>query len=230
MELARGLHDFSIQLGIDVKLVLSPESVEDVCYSIFATFRSEGSIAVSKPACIRAVVYSPNFELRFFARPETGEAMVTLYTFHEDASRAREIVRKLCRVVNLFTKATRGFVEGFSDARMSVKIMTTVKRDVAHHVVEVVSRDFGASLRVSEFRDLDDSKIKVFSGFLTRSGSQCVSLRIVVIEKRSRYASLSITLETPLPSFPQSVEDAACSLVGLAKAIVDYSILSNLRF
>ena len=229
MELAVGFRDFSIQLGLDAKLFLSPESVEDVCYSIFATFRGEGNVAVSKPACIRAVVYGSRFELRFFARPESGEGVVTLYTFHEDFSHARELVKRLCRAVDMLRKAIKGFVNRFSDIRVSIKIVTSVRRDIANRIIETTSRDFGASLRVSEFRNLDDSSIKVFSGSMSSSRLRYVSLRIVVMEKRSGYSSISITLETPISeALLNSLEGVACDLVGLARAIIDYSILTSI--
>ncbi len=225
----RSLTSFSLQLGVELSLAMEPPAVEDACYSLFAEFSKVATVSVSKPSCVRVIVYGPNFELRFFARHGAGEALVSINAFCEDSARARQSISMLLDVYRRFFRVCRGYVTSITSSRAFVKVVTTMPKDEVSKSIKVLSEDFGASLRVVEFRDLDDSSIRVFTGFIPVSGGlKGVFSRIVVVERRGLYATLSITLETQVNGDdPRDVEDKVYGLVGLARALMDLVALPH---
>ena len=197
--------------------------IEDVCYSLFVEFSKSASVSVSKPSCIRAIVYGPMFELRFFARPATGEALVTIYSFCENPSTSRQGITKLLEVFKSFSKISRSYVLELGEAKVFSKVVATLPTETASKSVNVLSEGFGASLRIAEFRDLDDSSIRVFTGYIPRAGSLGgVHARVVIVERSGSYATVSITLETYARGDDHSdVEEKVFGLVGLSKALMD---------
>ncbi len=227
----RSLASFSLQLGIELSLLIEPPSIEDVCYAIFSEFNKVATVSVSKPSCVRAIVYGSNFELRFFARQSSCEALVTIYSYCEDASRSRQSISKLLTVFRDFSRACRRYIASFMDTRVYVKVVATLRKEDAVRTIRTLVEDFGASLRAVEFRDLDDSSIKVFTGLLpipnTKLGE--VSVRVVMVERKSSYTTMSVTLESSAKGDDfVDIESKIYGLVGLARAFMDVSMLRPL--
>ncbi|NPA96669.1 MAG: hypothetical protein GXO32_03605 [Crenarchaeota archaeon] len=214
---------FSMQIGLEMSVSLSPSVIEDVCYSIFVEFSKSATVSVSKPSCIRAIVYGPMFELRFFARPATGEALVTIYSFCENPSSSRQGISKLLEVFRSFSKICRSYVLEMGEVKVFTKVVATLPKEMASRSIKVLSDGFGASLRIAEFRDLDDSSIRVFTGYIPRSGNLAsVYARLVIVERSGSYATISVTLEAYAKADScRDVEEKVYGLVGLSKALMD---------